>query len=231
MASSAERNPRRNSGKGRSTARSTRRDDAPTPAERVPTPETPPRGSGARRTEKLAAILRGTERLMLEEGYGAVTFRSVADQAQVAAGLVQYYFPAIDDLFIAVLRQSTERVIQELTEAGQSDAPLRAIWPYANNRVGTALLMEFLALANHRSAVRSVIGEGGERVRQALLAAVSSRWNDYGLDHQQIPPAAVLFLMSCIPRMIVLEETQGTFTGHAETVALVERFLDRVEPT
>ena len=45
-----------------------------------------------------------------------------------------------------------------------------------------------------------------------------------------VAPAALLFLMSAIPRMIHLEETFGTVTGHVEAVALVERFLDRVEP-
>jgi AcrR family transcriptional regulator len=188
------------------------------------------RRSGARRTEKLGAILRSTEQLMLEEGYGSVTYRSVATKAGVAAGLVQYYYPALDELFIAVLRQSTDRVIAELTEATRSEAPLRAVWQYANNRTGTALLMEFLALANHRSAVRGVIGEGGERVRRALVAAVSARWKDYGLDDESLPPPAVLFLLTCIPRMVVLEETLGTVTGHAETIAMVENFLDQVEP-
>jgi AcrR family transcriptional regulator len=188
------------------------------------------RSSGARRTEKLNSILRSTEMLMLEEGYGSVTFRSVAARAEVTAGLVQYYFPSLDDLFIAVLRQSTDRLIGHLSEASESDAPLRAVWRYANNRSGTALLMEFLVLANHRSAVRSVIGEGGERVRQTLVATVSAKWKEYGLDEEELPPAAVLFLLSCIPRMTVLEEATGTTTGHAEVTALIERFLDRVEP-
>lgn len=188
------------------------------------------RSSGARRTEKRAAILRGTEELMLEAGYGAITYRSVATKAGVAAGLVQYYYPSLDDLFIAVLRESTDRVIDRLTEATRSEAPLRAVWQYASNRTGTALLMEFLALANHRSAVRDVIGEGGERVRQALVTAVSARWEGYGLDAEGLPPPAVLFMLSCIPRMVLLEETLGTVTGHAETLALVEKFLDHVEP-
>lgn len=30
--------------------------------------------------------------------------------------------------------------------------------------------------------------------------------------------------------MIYLEESLGTVTGHAEATALVERFLDQVEP-
>lgn len=154
--------------------------------------------SGARQSAKLQGILAATEALMLDQGYGAVTFRSVANAAGVAAGLVQYYFPSLDDLFVAVLRSATDRLIADLQRASESDQPLRGAWAYANNAAGTALLMEFMALANHRSAVRAVIGEGGERVRQALLTTIRSRWAAYGLDENTLPPAAVLFLLSCI---------------------------------
>lgn len=187
-------------------------------------------GSGSRRSAKLQGILAATETLMLDQGYGAITFRSVANAAGVAAGLVQYYFPSLDELFVTVLRSATDRLITDLQAATESDQPLRGAWAYANNAQGTALLMEFMALANHREAVRAVIGEGGERVRQALLASIEPRWAGYGLDEDTLPPAAVLFLLSCIPRMIHLEESLGTVTGHAEATALVERFLDRVEP-
>jgi len=186
--------------------------------------------AGARRTEKLQAILAATEQLMLEQGYGSVTYRSVAARAEVAAGLVQYYFPTLDELFVAVLRGGTDRVIEGLEAASRSEHPLRALWEYANNRTGTALLMEFMALANHRPVVGDVIGEGGERVRRAVVDAVSGRWPAYGLDEDELPPPALVFLLGAIPRMVHLEEGLGTFTGHAETVDLVERFLNRVEP-
>jgi len=186
--------------------------------------------AGARRTEKLQAIMAGAEQLIADEGYGAVTFRSVAAKAGVAAGLVQYYFPSLEDLFVAVLRRTTDRVIENLERASRSDRPLRAIWAYANNRKGSALLMEFMALANRRPAVGRVIGEGGERVRQALVDVVAARWPAYGIDADDLPPSAMVFLLGAIPRMMHFEEALGTFTGHAETVALVERFLDRVEP-
>jgi AcrR family transcriptional regulator len=189
-----------------------------------------PGRAGARRTQKLQAILHATERVMLDEGYAAVTFRRVADAADVAPGLVQYYFPSVDDLFTSVLRQSTDRIVAELGAATRSDHPLRAVWAYANDRRGSTLLMEFLALANHRQEVRTILGEGGERVRQALLAAVMARWESDGRDHRGVPAAAALFLLAWIPRMVLLEETLGTLTGHAETLALVERFLDHVEP-
>ncbi len=167
---------------------------------------------------------------MLEEGYAAVTFRSVATAADVAPGLVQYYFPAVDDLFGAVLRHSTDRLIAELVAAARSERPLRAVWAYASDRRGSALLMEFLALANHRPQVRGILGEGGERVRRALLEAVTARWEADGRDHDGVPAAAALFLLAWIPRMVFLEEALGTLTGHAETIGLVERFLDDVEP-
>lgn len=187
-------------------------------------------GSGSRNSAKLRKILAATEELMLDQGYAAVSFRSVAAAAGVAAGLVQYYFPSLDELFVAVLQTSTERLLGELDQAARSDQPLRGAWTYANNPAGTALLMEFMALSNHREAVRAAIGEGGERVRRALLEVIQPRWEAYGLDENTLSPAAVLFLLSCIPRMAHLEEGLGTYTGHAEAKALVERFLDRVEP-
>lgn len=186
--------------------------------------------AGARRTEKLQAILSATQQLMLDQGYGAVTFRSVAAVAGVAAGLVQYYFPAMDDLFIAVLRRGTDRAIEGLENASRSEYPLRALWGYANDQTGTALLMEFMALANHRPLVGEAIGEGGERVRRAVVEAVSGCWPAYGLDEDQMPPEAIVFLLGAVPRMVHLEEALGTRTGHAEAIAMVERFLDRVEP-
>ncbi len=124
----------------------------------------------------------------------------------VAPGLVQYYFPSLDELFIAVLREATDRLIADLTDATDSEQPLRAVWAYASNPTGTALLMQFMALANHLPQLGSVIGEGGERVRQALSQALTKKWPEYGLDDTGLTPGAILFLLSAIPRMMHLEE-------------------------
>jgi AcrR family transcriptional regulator len=180
-------------------------------------------------SNKRRAILDAALQLMLHEGYAAVTYRGVAARAEVTAGLVQYYFPSLDELFIAVLRENTDRIVERLAVTSETDQPLRAVWEYASDPTGAALLMEFMALANHRKAIAPVIGEGGERVRQAQLAAIAGAWERYELG-DSIPPAALLFLMSSLPRMIRLEEAFGTSTGHAETIALVEDFLERVEP-
>src|SRR4051812_29435894 len=127
---------------------------------------------------KRAAILQGAEHLMLDEGYAAVTYRAVATRAGVAPGLVQYYFPTLDDLFVALLREDTDRILDSIAATAEAEQPLRAVWEYAGNRKGTALLMEFMALANHRKGIGAVIGEGGERVRQAQLEVLTAKWPD-----------------------------------------------------
>ena len=42
------------------------------------------------------------------EGYAAATSRRVADEVGVQRALVYYYFPTMDDIYLAVLRRGTE---------------------------------------------------------------------------------------------------------------------------
>ena len=177
-----------------------------------------------------AAVLDSVEDLMREQGYASVTYRNVAARAGVTATNVQYYFPTIDELFLALLRERTEGIIERLEELSNSDQPLRAVWRYASDADGSALLMEFLALANHRKAIRDELGEGGERVRQAQVRAISKKLKEYGVDTRMFPPSAVVFLMTAAARMRHVEEVAGTHTGHVEATRLVERFLDQFEP-
>ncbi len=187
------------------------------------------RSVGIRGSRTRTEIVRATGELTLERGYAAVTYRSVATRAGVTAGLVQYYFPDMDDLFIAVLTDSTDELVVRLSRVG-GPHPLREVWAYANDPAGARLLLEFMALANHRKRVGQVIGAGGERVRMALLGAVTPTLRAYGLPEEEFPPAAVVFLMSAVPRMIHFEKMFGVSTGHAEMVERIETFLDRVEP-
>jgi AcrR family transcriptional regulator len=188
------------------------------------------RRRGSTTSATRSAILDAAEKLMLEEGYAAITYRVVAARADVAAGLVQYYFPTLDELFVALLQRNTDRIVDQIASTTQTQQPLRAIWRYASNKTGATLMMEFMALANHRKTIRKEIGRGGERVRQTQLDVLNRRWSDYQLEFDELTPASLLFLINSVPRMMLLEEAFGTRTGHAETVSLVNRFLDRVEP-
>jgi AcrR family transcriptional regulator len=189
----------------------------------------PSRRVGTETSRTRALLLDVTERLLVEESFAAVTSRRVAAEAGVNAALVHYYFPTLDDLFVAVYKRRTEHLVQRLTEDLRTDQPLWAMWEYNSDRTGTALASEFLALANHRRAIRAEIAEVAERLHAMQLDALSGVLERYGIDTEVVTPAAVVMLMVAIPRAMVIEEALGMTGGHQETRALVEHFLERLE--
>lgn len=191
---------------------------------------TTPRRVGTETSKTRAALLDTAEKLMLSEGYAAVTYRGVASRAGVASGLVQYYFPTLDDLFLALVRRRTEQTLGMLVEALRTDHPLRALWEFSNNWTAGALITELTALANHRKKIRAEIAAVGEKVRELALEALSRSSNDYTVPLDKIPAEVLVFLVTSSPRMVIMEQSVGMSTSHAETINFVERYLDKVEP-
>lgn len=191
---------------------------------------TSPRRVGAVTSKTRALLLDCAENLMLEQGYAAVTYRGVAAQAGVTAGLVQYYFPTLDDLLVTLVRRGIERSLARLATSLETSPPLRAVWEHAGDRTRAALMAEFMALANHHKTIRTELAKAGEKAREFALAAMSERSNDYGRTAEKVSPEALIFLMISTPRMIAMEETIGLSTFHAETIDFIERYLDRIEP-
>src|SRR4051794_31112924 len=111
-----------------------------------------PRRVGSETSETRDVILDAVERLMIEKGYAAVTYRAVATKADVTSGLVQYYFPKLDDLFIAAVRRRADKNLERLVAnlEARADDPLRYLWEYSRNEATAALMTEFTALGNHR---------------------------------------------------------------------------------
>jgi AcrR family transcriptional regulator len=178
-------------------------------------------------------LLDAAQQVMLDDGYAAVTYRSLAERAGVTPGLVQYYFPTLDDMFLALLRrradQTHERLLAELET--RVDEPLRITWEHSSDETTAALLTEFMALANHRKVVRRAILEVIERTRQAQLKVLQARWGEYQDESGGLSPEALLFLLHNVPKMIQLEEAVGLSTAHEEVLRFVQRRLDRVEPS
>jgi AcrR family transcriptional regulator len=188
---------------------------------------------GAETSKTRAVLLDSTERIMLKDGYAAVSYRKVAAMAGVTAGLVQYYFPALDELFLALLRGRAGRHLEELREELQTrpDEPLRVIWEHSNDEVTAALMLEFMALANHRKSIRAEITEVGRRLRKVWLDALPDPEKGFKAPTVELPASVMLFLLAGIPKMLLLEGAFDLSMGHAETVELVEQYLERVEPT
>jgi AcrR family transcriptional regulator len=191
---------------------------------------TTPRRVGAETSKTRALLLERAERLMLDEGYAAVTYRGLAARAGVTSGLVQYYFPTLDDLFVALVQRRTEETVGTLVGALQTDQPLRALWEFSNNRYAAALIAELTALANHRKAIRAEIAAVGEKVRELTLEALAKSSNDYTRPLGSVSVEVLVFLMTSTPRMIHIEEAVGMTASHAEAADFLEHYLDEVEP-
>jgi TetR/AcrR family transcriptional regulator, transcriptional repressor for nem operon len=187
---------------------------------------------GSESSKTRASLLDAAQRVMLEDGYATVTYRSLADRAGVTAGLVQYYFPTLDDMFLALLQRRTEqshaRLLAELD--ARPDEPLRIVWEFSTDETSASLLTEFMALANHRKAIRAAILETTVRTRQAQLEALHSRWDSYHEESGGLPPEGLLFLLHMIPKMMQLEESFGLATGHDDVLKFVKERLEAVEP-
>src|SRR5512147_1787923 len=118
---------------------------------------------GAQDSKTRAQLLDAAERLLLEEGYAAVTSRRVAAKAGLKPQLVHYYFRTMDDLFLEVFRRRAEENMARIERAVAADGSLRALWQLNADLRGAAFSIEFVALANHRKAIRAEIARYAER--------------------------------------------------------------------
>ena len=172
-------------------------------------------------------LMEATAQIMLEEGYAAATSRRVAARAGVRSALVYYYFPAMDDLFVAVLRAGAEASLARMRQAITADEPLRALWSINTDPRWTGLYAEFVALANHRKAISAELKSYAERVRDIETAAATVALRAQGLDLNEYPPVAISMLVAQIARSLCNESAIGMTEGHEQMRELVDRFLNR----
>jgi AcrR family transcriptional regulator len=175
------------------------------------------------------ALLDAAAALMLGEGYAAVTTRRVAQRAGVNNGLVSYYFGTMDGLFIELFRRGAERSLARLRRALAAPQPLWELWELTHDFTDNALTMEFIALANHRKAIKAEIAEYSRTFRTLQLDALSTVIAGYGVDPARWPPSALILAMAASSRFLHMEDAFDVHIGHAELVAVIEREISALE--
>jgi len=189
----------------------------------------PRRRSSAESSETRSALLNAAERLMLEAGYAAVSARRVAAEAGVNVALVYYYFANMDALFIALFRRGADRSLESQAKVLASPQPLWGLWELTHHQTSTALTLEFIALANHRKAIRAEIADYSKKFRAMQLETMSALLESYGLDPLTWPPASVILTMWGVSQYLLIEQAFDLDTGHAETIALIEGLITALE--
>jgi len=186
----------------------------------------PPRKAKADDGGTRGRLLEAAAQLMHDEGYAGATSRRVAAKAGVRQPLVHYYFPTMDDLFLAVLREGADVALAQMRAALTNDDPLRALWAINSDPRRTILNTEFMALANHRKAIGVELKTYAERVRDIETAAVTVVLRARGIDLDVYPPIVVSMLIAQIARSLCNEDAVGVTLGHDEMRRFVERQID-----
>jgi AcrR family transcriptional regulator len=184
--------------------------------------------AGTRDSATRRALIQATAQVMLEAGYAAATSRRVAAQAGVRPALVHYYFPSMDDLYLAVLRSGGESNLERQRQALTDGEALHSLWDL-NSTQESRLWMEFMALANHRKAIGSEIAAYAERFRDIEEAAVTMALRARGVDVREFPPVVMSMILTSLARILMLERNLGITRGHPQATAFIESYLDRFE--
>jgi AcrR family transcriptional regulator len=176
--------------------------------------------------EKRQRLLDTAERIMIREGYAAVTSRRV----EAEAGLkLHYHFGTLDELFIALVRRRGLSNVELLRDALASPEPLRAWWKLASDKRGNTLLVEMTAAGNHRPALQAEVAVFAKEVRRMQIDALDSILDDYGVDREQFPPALVAATVQGLAFAMAHDQAAGFDTAQDEATAAVERLLDALE--
>ena len=184
---------------------------------------------GAPDAKNRGVLLDAAEHLMLEEGYAAVTSRRVAEKAALKPQLVHYYFRTMDDLFLAAFRRRAEQGLEVQAQVLQARQPLWALWRFSTDPAATAITMEFIALANHRKALKAEIAYYAGRFREEQRKALTTILDRYDVAGVKIPPLVWSVLMTSVSRVLVIEQALDMSAGHRETVEIVEDYLRHLE--
>ena len=178
---------------------------------------------------KRRRILDATEEIMLKDGYAAVSSRSVAAAVGIQAPLVHYYFPTLDDLFVAVLQRRAGRNVERMAAALLSPEPLRAWWELAADPRGTSILVELLAAANHRPALKAEVGGIAREVRRMQLEVLEKVLPEYGIDPGLFPPPLIAAGMQGLAFSAVQDSVAGYDTAADEAIAAMDRLVAWLE--
>jgi AcrR family transcriptional regulator len=184
---------------------------------------------GSQDSKTRLQLLDAAERLLNAEGYAAVTSRRVAAEAGLKPQLVHYYFRTMDDLFLDVFRRRADENIARFERSIAEDGSLRNLWRLNADTRGAAFRIEWVALANHRKAVRTEVARYAERFRAAQMDAVTAALAAQGVDEEQMPPVVALLLMTGIGQVLALEGGLGVTAGHDTTVDFIERKISELE--
>lgn len=173
-------------------------------------------------------MLNGAEDILRDEGHAELTSRRIAERIGVKQRLVYYYFHTMDDLIVALFRRSSERDLSRLRQVSASSKPLRELWEICFHSHDARLISEYMALANRISDLRDEVIKFIEESRAIQVEAISAALSRSGNKHR-LPAGAIATMATSIGLSLNREQQLGVQSGHSETFAVLDAFIDQLE--
>ena len=82
---------------------------------------TPTRRMGPPGSATWNLVLDAAERILIEEGYGELTSRRIAERIGIKQRLIYYYFHTMDDVIVETFRRMSRRELERLQNALKAD--------------------------------------------------------------------------------------------------------------
>ena len=187
------------------------------------------RAAGSVESDTRALLLDAAEKILREEGAGALTARRIGAKAGVHYQLIHYYFGAMDNLLLELWRRYSQQHVARLAAAFISPRPLRTIWDFNVDRQDAALQAELLALARRRTPLREEIARTVEKLRQMQASALERVMDDHGLRARFGSAETLMVFVTGLARILVVEDELGISAGDAQARALIEGWIEGVE--
>lgn len=186
--------------------------------------------------ETVDAFLDAAERLLVTVGYSGISARRLAEEAGANHGLIHYYFGSMEQLFIQVLERFTNQLIARQRAMYAADAPFlqkwRAAMGYLDEDLSSGyqkIWMELQALAWNHPELQERLARVHGQWRAVLTEAYTKAMADYAIDTERYPVAAMVELVIAFNEGIFLERLGGITEGQVELLAMIDRWLERLE--
>ncbi len=175
------------------------------------------------------AMLDAAEAVLLEEGYGALTSRRVAERVGVKQRLVYYYFQTMDDLIVETFRRMSRRELDRMRGLLECATPIRELWDVCIHTTDSRLVSEFMALAHRIEGLRREVTLFIEESRRIQAQAVE-RALPQGQGLAPLDCDGLALLASGVALALTREQSIGVSLGHGSLLAWIGNFLAKVEP-
>ncbi len=159
-----------------------------------------PRRFGTENSSTRTVILDAAEKVIIEDGYAAVTTRRVSERAKIKPPLIHYYYKTIEGLLTAVYRRGAEQSLQRHAEAMSRGDLLQALWEVNADPERTSLAMEFMAMANHREFIREEIARYAEQIRAIQVVALTRHFRERGIAEKPFAILPLTVMLASVAR-------------------------------